>query len=81
MVFGGRTPTLSQAELAGLGFGLVLYANATLQAAIKAMQEVLSALKQDGGLDRVGDRLASFSERQRVVDKAAWDTREKRYKS
>ena len=81
MVFGGRTPALSQAELAGLGFGLVLYANAALQAAVKAMQEVLSALKTDGGLERVGDRLASFAERQRVVDKAVWDALEKRYKA
>ena len=81
MVFGGRTPALSQAELAGLGFGLVLYANAALQAAVKAMQEVLAALKADGGLERVGDRLASFGERQRVVDKAAWDALEKRYKT
>ncbi|MBM3481713.1 MAG: oxaloacetate decarboxylase [Alphaproteobacteria bacterium] len=81
MVFGGRTPALSQAELAGLGFGLVLYANAALQAAVKAMQEVLSALKADGGLDRVGDRLASFAERQRVVNKPAWDALEKRYRT
>jgi len=81
MVFGGRTPALSQAELAGLGFGLVLYANAALQAAVKAMQEVLSTLKADGGLDRVGDRLASFAERQRVVNKPAWDALEKRYRT
>jgi len=81
MVFGGRTPALSQAELAGLGFGLVLYANAALQAAVKAMQEALSTLKADGGLDRVGDRLASFAERQRVVNKPAWDALEKRYRT
>lgn len=81
MVFGGRTPALGQAELAGLGFGLVLYANASLQAAVKAMQDVLGTLKADGSLERVGDRLASFTERQRVVDKAAWDALEKRYKS
>ena len=81
IVFGGRTPMLSQAELAGLGFGLVLYANAALQAAVKAMQEVLGVLKADGALDRVDERLASFTERQRVVDKATWDALERRYKT
>jgi 2-methylisocitrate lyase-like PEP mutase family enzyme len=80
MVVGGRTPLLPQAELARMGFGLVLYANAALQAAVKAMQEVLGALMSDGALDRVADRLADFAERQRVVDKARWDALEARYR-
>lgn len=81
MVIGGRTPVLKQTELAAMGFGLVLYANAALQAAVKAMQEVLRALKTDGALDRVADRLATFDERQRVVAKANWDALERRYRS
>jgi 2-methylisocitrate lyase-like PEP mutase family enzyme len=80
MVVGGRTPLLAQAELARMGFGLVLYANAALQAAVKAMQEVLGALKRDGSLDRVADRLADFAERQRVVGKDRWDALEARYR-
>src|SRR4051812_49142348 len=36
MVFGGLTPAASQAELAAMGFGAVLYANAALQAALKS---------------------------------------------
>ncbi len=80
MVIGGKTPVLPHAELATMGFGLVLYANAALQAAVKAMQEVLGALKADGGIERVADRLASFEERQRVVAKANWDALERRYK-
>jgi 2-methylisocitrate lyase-like PEP mutase family enzyme len=80
MVVGGRTPLLPQAELARLGYGMVLYANAALQAAVKAMQEALGALKADGAIDRVAHRLADFAERQRVVDKDRWDALEERYR-
>lgn len=80
MVFGGKTPAVAQEELAVLGFGLVLYANAALQAALKASSEVLSALKKKGSLETVADRLASFEERQRVVAKPHWDALEARYR-
>lgn len=79
MVVGGRTPLLPQAELADIGFALVLYANTPLQAAMRAMSEVLGALKRDGGLDAVRDRLADFGERQRLVDKGSYDVLEKLY--
>ena len=79
MVFGGKTPAISQEELAAMGFGLVLYANAALQAALKASLEVLGALKRDGKLDGVADRLASFEERQRAVAKPRWDSLEQRF--
>ena len=39
-----------------MGFGLVLYANAALQAALKASQDVLAALKRDGSLHAVATR-------------------------
>jgi 2-methylisocitrate lyase-like PEP mutase family enzyme len=79
LVVGGRTPMLPQAELAEIGFAAVLYANTPLQAAVKAMGEVLGALKRDGDLAAVADRLADFSERQRVVRKDAYDAMETRY--
>lgn len=77
MVVGGKTPLASQKELAAMGFALVLYANAALQASVLAMQEVLGALRQDGSLARVANRLASFEERQRIVGKDEWDKLEK----
>lgn len=79
LVVGGRTPMLSQAELADLGFSLVLYANTPLQAAVRAMSEVLGTLRREGSLETVKDRLADFEERQRMVDKASYDALEKRY--
>lgn len=79
IVYGGLTPDLGQAKLAQLGFGLVLYANASLQAALKASQVVLAALKRDGSLDAVADQLADFKERQQAVSKDTYDALERRY--
>lgn len=80
IVFGGRTPDPGREKLAEMGFSIVLYANAALQAALRASYEVLGALKAEGRLDSVADRLASFEERQRAVAKDEWDAREQRYR-
>jgi 2-methylisocitrate lyase-like PEP mutase family enzyme len=80
IVFGGLTPELGQPRLAELGFGCVLYANAALQAALKASQEVLTALKRDGSLASVADRMASFAVRQQAVAKSKYDELERRYR-
>ena len=79
IVVGGRTPNLPLGELRELGFAVALYANAALQATIKAVQDVLGHLKHNGSLAGVQDRLASLAERQRIVDKDRFDTREARY--
>ena len=80
IVFGGLTPLLPQSELATLEFGAVLYANAALQAALKSVGDVMAALKRDGSLTQVADRLAGFEERQQAVDKARYDDLEQRYR-
>jgi 2-methylisocitrate lyase-like PEP mutase family enzyme len=80
MVFGGLTPSVSQQGLADMGFGAVLYANAALQAALKSVREVLGSLKNNGSLDEVRERLASFDERQRAVGKEHYDAFEARYR-
>lgn len=79
MVVGGKTPLATQGELAAMGYGLVLYANAALQASVLAMQEVLGALRRDGSLAAVPHRLVSFAERQRLVGKPEWDALEARF--
>jgi 2-methylisocitrate lyase-like PEP mutase family enzyme len=77
MVLGGKTPVIGAAEAEAMGFALVLYANAALQGALLGMQTALKALKQNGLLDERA--VASFAERQRLVDKAALDAMEIRY--
>jgi 2-methylisocitrate lyase-like PEP mutase family enzyme len=77
MVLGGKTPIVDAAAAAEMGFGLVLYANAALQAAIHGMQATLKALKQTGVLDE--SMVTAFAERQRLVGQAAFDAMEVRY--
>jgi len=79
IVYGGQTPDPGQKRLAEMRFSLVLYANAILQAALKAANEVLTSLKADGSLARVAERLASFEQRQQSVAKNSWDALERRY--
>lgn len=81
IVFGGKTPDPGRTALADMGFSIVLYANAALQAALKASYEVLGALKATGSLASVAERLASFEERQRAVAKDSWDQLDARYKT
>lgn len=80
IVIGGKTPEIPQPELREFGFSLVLYANAALQASLKAIQTVLGHLKDRGSLAGIEDMLASFTERQRVVSKPVYDALEERYK-
>lgn len=80
IVFGGKTPDPGRAKLKEMGFAGVLYANAVLQAALRASYDVLAALRDKGSLDSVADRLAGFEERQQSVAKPYWDALEARYK-
>lgn len=79
IVVGGRTPVVDQATLVGMGFGLVLYANAALQGALLGMQRALATLKTTGRLDEAPDLVASFAERQRLVGKPELDALDARY--
>jgi 2-methylisocitrate lyase-like PEP mutase family enzyme len=79
IVHGGRTPDPGRAAFANMGFSIVLYANAGLQAALHACTEVFSRLKADGSLENVSGLLASFDSRQKSVDKDKWDRLESKY--
>ena len=78
IVVGGRTPAIDFADLEQMGFTFVLYANAALQGAVYGMQAALGQLKSQGRLEE-GPPLATFAERQRLVDKPLFDALEKRY--
>ena len=79
MVIGGKTPLVDARELAGLGYGIVLYANAALQGALAGMQRALTVLRDTQRLDEDPVLVASFKERQRLVGKPALDRLEQRY--
>lgn len=72
-VHGGKTPTIAQEELAKMGYGIALYANAALQSSMLAIQKTLRYLKKQQSLVGWENNLINFEERQRIVDKARFD--------
>jgi len=79
LVFGGKTPLLPRDRLAEMGYAGVLYANAALQAAVKAMARVLGHLHSSGSLAGMEDALVSFEERQRVINHPRFKALDERF--
>ncbi|MDB5846136.1 MAG: putative 2,3-dimethylmalate lyase [Polaromonas sp.] len=79
MVVGGKTPIFSAEDLGGMGYGLVLYANAALQGAVAGMQKALTVLQEAKRLEEDPELLILFAERQRLVGKPEWDALERLY--
>ena len=80
VVIGGKTPALSHQVLTDMGFGLVLYANAALQGAVRGMTQALAQLKATGELQEDPKLVATFAERQALVQKPFFDALEAKYK-
>jgi 2-methylisocitrate lyase-like PEP mutase family enzyme len=81
LVFGGKTPLLPRGQLAEMGYAGVLYANAALQAAVRAMARVLGHLHGSGSLAGMEDALVSFEERQHVINHPRFKALEERFTS
>ena len=79
VVIGGKTPALGAAEFGAMGFGLVLYANAALQGAVRGMTLALQDLRGHGRIDEASGLVATFAERQALVRKDAYDTLDQKY--
>jgi len=79
MVIGGRTPIFNADQLADMGYGIVLYANAALQGAVAGMQKALTVLRDEKEVQEGSGLVTTFAERQRLVGKQDWDALEKRY--
>jgi 2-methylisocitrate lyase-like PEP mutase family enzyme len=80
IVIGGKTRSLSQQEFSNMGFGMVLYANAALQGAMRGMTNALSYLKEHGELKEDLNLVTSFEERQNFVQKPFFDGLDSLYK-
>ena len=79
-VEGGQTPPVDVAELERLGFKIALFANLSLQGAIRGMQKVLGHLREHGTISGIpDDKIARWDERQKTVRKFSFDELEKRY--
>ncbi len=79
MFEGGRTPLLPAADLAAMGYRLMVVPSDLQRAAIRAMETVAEVLRRDGSSAAVRDRLASFAERDAIVNLAAWTDLDQRY--
>jgi 2-methylisocitrate lyase-like PEP mutase family enzyme len=79
LVIGGKTPLLSQKELADMGYSVVLYANIALQASLLAMEKCLTHLHDHGSILGVEDQLMMFKERQKMVNADHFNDLAKRF--
>ena len=76
MFQGGKTPLVPVARLKALGYQIVIIPSDMQRAAIRAMDDVLAALTRDGSCAALADRMATFKEREDVVDTAGWLARD-----
>jgi len=76
---GGKTPILPVQELRELGFKIAIYPGTLWMASIKAMQEVLQVLKEDGSATRFYPRMVSFQEMFEIVGRSEYAALEKKY--
>jgi len=67
MFYGGKTPLIPLPDLSAMGFSLVIIPSDLQRSAIAAMQRTLAAIKEDGDSHRLADQLASFKEREEIV--------------
>jgi 2-methylisocitrate lyase-like PEP mutase family enzyme len=81
MFQGGKTPLLPVARLETLGYNIVIIPSDLQRAAIKAMQRALQCIARDGSTAAMTGDMASFKERETVIDTAGYIARDRRYAS
>jgi 2-methylisocitrate lyase-like PEP mutase family enzyme len=79
MFQGGKTPLVPVARLKDLGYQIVIIPSDLQRAAIRAMDDVLAAIARDGSSAALAERMASFTEREAVVDTAGYLARDAKY--
>jgi 2-methylisocitrate lyase-like PEP mutase family enzyme len=77
MFQGGKTSLVPLGRLQALGYRVVIVPSDLQRAAIRAIQEVLACIRRDGNSAAVAHRLASFAEREEIVDTAGWLARDR----
>ena len=79
MFQGGKTPLVPVARLKALGYQIVIIPSDLQRAAIRAMEDVLTAIARDGSSAAVADRMAAFKEREAIVNTDGYLARGARY--
>ena len=71
MFHGGKTPLLPAGRLAELGYRIVIVPSDLQRAAMRAMADVLDAIRRDGDSHALADRMYTFQEREEIVGTAS----------
>lgn len=79
MVEGGRTPLVSARELESMGYSMVLFANATLKAAIRGVELLLDGLKKSDSTIGLADEMISLEVRNELTGLNVYTELEKTY--
>lgn len=79
MFWGGKTPLVPPAELEAMGYKLMIVPSDLQRAAIRAMQLAAAALREHGNTASMAEEMASFKEREAVIDAAAVKALQDRY--
>lgn len=79
MFASGKTPLVGTDRLGELGYDIVIIPNDTQRAAIFAMTETLKAIAKDGHSASMQERMASFADREAIIDTASYMERDKDY--
>jgi methylisocitrate lyase len=81
MVEGGKTPIHSVKELEEMGFKIASFSGSAQKIAIKSMQDVFGVLRTTGRVDAMMDKIASFAERNEILELQRYYDMDKKYKS
>ncbi len=81
MFQGGKTPLVPVDRLRALGYRIVIIPSDLQRAAIRAMEDVLAAIRRDGNSAAVVDRMATFKEREAVVGTDGYLETDRKYAS
>jgi 2-methylisocitrate lyase-like PEP mutase family enzyme len=77
MFEGGKTQLVPLDRLRALGYRIVIIPSDLQRAAIRAMQDVLTAIRRDGNSRSLANRMATFTEREAIVGTAEYLTRDR----
>jgi carboxyvinyl-carboxyphosphonate phosphorylmutase len=79
VVEGGKTPMLSAAELAAMGYRIIMYPDSIMTAAVFAMRQAMLALKRDGTTAAVRNNMVGFYPLQELVRFSEFAELQRRY--
>ena len=75
----GKSPLIPFNELAGLGYRLALYPLTPFRAAMKAAEETLRALRDEGTQTGVLNQMQTRAELYDLIDYRDWEARDLAY--